>query len=299
MAGISRFNSSIKDISRLFAGSKRLVFTYAEMEEIFEENRQIWRLPQSMNTDRFLIRLVEKLNFKEIELNFAGLQSRRLYAHGNPEKEEIATAAFPRAYLSHFTASSINGLTEQIPKTVYLTVEQSVKQHADPQDARNNLLQENIDKAFQKPQRISEAVAEWDDVKYVLLRGKATGNMGVRAVGDVKNVRVTDLERTLVDITVRPSYSGGVFEVLKAYQNAGESGKFSVNKLLSYLKRMDFIYPYQQAVGFYMELSRAFKPQQVERLKELKTDLNFYLAYDMKETDYAKDWNIYYPKGIR
>ena len=43
----------------------------------------------------------------------------------------------------------------------------------------------------------------------------------------MNGVRVTDLERTLIDIAVRPEYAGGVYEVLNVYRLA--KGKVSAN----------------------------------------------------------------------
>ena len=40
---------------------------------------------------------------------------------------------------------------------------------------------------------------------------------------------ITNIERTLIDATVRPLYSGGVYEVFEAYRRAAEH--ISVNKL--------------------------------------------------------------------
>ena len=62
-------------------------------------------------------------------------------------------------------------------------------------------------------------------------------------------LRFTNLERTLIDATVRPVYAGGVFEVRKAYELAKE--KVSVNRLAALLQKLDYTYPYHQAIGFY------------------------------------------------
>jgi predicted transcriptional regulator of viral defense system len=51
-------------------------------------------------------------------------------------------------------------------------------------------------------------------------------------------VRVTDMERTLVDIVIRPVYSGGVSNVLAAYRKA--RGKVSIGRLTEMLKALDF-----------------------------------------------------------
>src|SRR3546814_1584715 len=105
----------------------------------------------------------------------------------------------PKGYLSHYSAVYLIGLTEQIPKRIYVTNEQSKK----PEKPHSALLQENIDNAFRKPQRISESKMRWNGTEIVLLKGKHTGNLGVVPASRGFGVRHTNLERTLIDIAVR------------------------------------------------------------------------------------------------
>ena len=50
---------------------------------------------------------------------------------------------------------------------------------------------------------------------------------------------VTGVERTLIDATVRPVYSGGINEVLTAFSRA--SKMVSINKLVAMLKKINYI----------------------------------------------------------
>ena len=104
------------------------------------------------------------------------------------------------------------------------------------------------------------------------------------------------IERTLIDITVRPVHSGGVTEVLKAFELARE--KVSVNRLAVMLKKLAFIYPYHQAVGFYLERA-GYRPF-VDRscFKEMPREFDFYLEHGMKAKEYVKEWNLFIPKGL-
>ena len=87
------------------------------------------------------------------------------------------------------------------------------------------------------------------------VNGKQTGQLGVMEMKDEfgEVVPVTGLERTLIDIAVRPTYAGGIPEVLEAYRRA--RGKLSLNRLAATLSKMDYVYPYEQAVGFLLERS--------------------------------------------
>ena len=80
---------------------------------------------------------------------------------------------------------------------------------------------------------------------------------------------MTSLERTLIDATVRPGYAGGVATVLEAYRRASEA--LTVSRLIDTLRKLDYVYPYHQAIGFYMERA-GFPTKQLAPLKALGTE---------------------------
>ncbi len=124
--------------------------------------------------------------------------------------------------------------------------------------------QETIDRAFSRPQRTTKNIAPFGRRRLCVINGKHTGQIGVIDATDEQGrpLRVTGIERTLIDITVRPSYAGGVAEVLEAYRRAAD--RVQVNNLVAMLRKIDFVYPYEQAIGFYMERSRAYPERRLE-----------------------------------
>jgi hypothetical protein len=108
---------------------------------------------------------------------------------------------------------------------------------------------------------------------------------------------VTNIERTLVDIAVRPAYAGGVYQVLAAYE--GARGHASAEKIEAILKNPQYKYPYHQSIGFYMERA-GFSEQELSPLKELGLEHDFYLDYGMAKTniDYNDSWRLFHPKGF-
>ena len=190
----------------------------------------------------------------------------------------------------------MHGLTEQSPKTTYLNFEQPL-----PSNSTGELTQKNIDAAFKRRVRTTSYIAETKQFRVCMLNGKKTGYLGVedgeRDDGGrhIKKPRVTNIERTLIDIAVRPVYAGGVFEVLKAYRLAQE--KVSVNRLAAMLQQLKFIYPYHQVIGFYLDRA-GYKASLLDLLRRFPMDFDFYLEHQMKQTEYVKAWRLHVPQGF-
>ena len=85
--------------------------------------------------------------------------------------------------------------------------------------------------------------------------------------------------------------------MLEAYKRAAEK-KVSINKLVAMLRKMNHIYPYHQAIGFYLQHSGAYSKSQIALLKRFEIEYDFYLTYNMKDKEYSKEWKLYYPKNF-
>lgn len=280
------------DIVKLFDASKQKIFLHSELSRLLGEQREFWRLPASFTTNAFIEFLLKSTKMKKVEFDFPYRKEVR-YLWGEVPVYEILMSLKPAGYFSHYTAMYLNELTDQVPRTIYLNSEQ-----APPKVRTTELDQPAIKNAFERRQRSSKNIAPYLDYAICQISSMGVGNLGVveRDGPEGEKIRVTDLERTLIDIAVRPDYSGGVYEVLEAYRRAG--GKASSNRLSALLSQMNFIYPYHQVIGFYLERSGAFKKSAIElfQLREIKYD--FYLAHGMKETEYSERWRLFFPKGF-
>jgi hypothetical protein len=288
----TRIRIAKADIVKAFDERGVRVLTKGDIDAILEENREFWRLRQTMSAEEFIRFLVHDTKMQKVALDFPHRKVLR-YVWGNLPLNELLMAIDSKCYFSHYTAVAFHGLTEQVPKTVYVNREQPPKPHP-PGD----LTQDSIDRAFRGPTRLSSNFIKHKDRTIYLLSGKQTGNLGVVKVEDSDHtaVRVTGLERTLIDIAVRPEYAGGVFEVLRAYKAA--QGRVSVNKIGATLKKLDYLYPYHQAIGFYLERAGVYREAAIELLRRFEFKYDFYLMHQIKEKAYSKKWRLYYPKGF-
>lgn len=295
----SRIQIAKPDIVSLFENELPHVLRLTDISAVFQEHRAFWRLAKSTSLTSFVEFLIDKALLKKVNLSFPN-KPLSGYVWGDVPLLEMLLGLLDNGYYSHYTAMRLHGLTEQVPKTIYLSQEKShntvmYSTHYEP------FPQDAIDSAFSKEPRVSNNMITRGDVRIILLNGAHKGMFGIVDskvnYGDNKDLelKLTNLERTLIDISVRPFYAGGVFEVAKAFENA--KGRVSVNKLAAMLSRMEFGYPYHQVIGYYLERAN-YKSSLVEIFKKLPQEKDFYLTYGMTKKAYVNDWRLYVPDGF-
>lgn len=261
------------------------------------KERGRWRLAQSTTVDAFISFLTKSAKLRRYTFEFP-TRPETLYVWGEVPMMEMLLRLKPNSYYSHFTAMRLHGLTEQVPKVLYITHERSAASSAAA--GGGTLTQTAIDEAFSRPARISNNAVDFADQRVLLLNGAFTDELGVidhatQSATESAKVRVTNLERTLIDAAVRPAYSGGVFEVAKAFEQAKET--VSVNGLGAMLVKLKFIYPYHQVIGFYLERA-GYRSSLLDLMRRQPMEFDFYLTHEMAETRYEPTWRLHVPKGF-
>ena len=273
------------------------IFTKRDFHSILINNGPKWYAGVNLNTKDFIGFLENEFNLQHIVLNFPTYNVDRYSFKKDVSPYALASSLKEMGYLSHYSAMFLNGLTEQIPTSLYFNYEQNIKEN--PARDTNVLSQDMINIAFNGNARVTNQVAQYNEYKIYLLNGMHTENLGVvEVVPDdfATPFLTTCIERTLIDIAVRPFYSGGIHEVLKAYRMAAEY--VSINKLSAFLEKINYIYPYHQAIGFYLEKSNAYNQKQINILKSFEIKHDFYLTYNITNPKYSEQWKLFYPQDF-
>jgi hypothetical protein len=293
MAKPSRLILAKDDILSTFQTSQK-VYSQAQLANVLRNNRHIWHLPDHTTSRDFILFLTKHghLRARKFHSKTYGREITR-YTWGEVSLLELAISIAPRAYLCHATAVMLHGLANFSPKTIYVNVEQSAKP-----SSHGSLTQDGINRAFSGKQRQSNLIYSYNGASVVMISGKNTNRLGVEeSTGpEAEPLQVTNLERTLIDIVVRPAYAGGTSQVLKAYRAAKD--RMSVDRLLAILKKIDYVYPYHQSIGFLMHKT-GYPEKTCVMLRALGLKYDFYLAHGLQQPAYSKDWRLFYPKGLR
>jgi hypothetical protein len=293
----SRIQSAKREIVAFFDDQATHIYWPSDLAEVLRTNRADWRLAEYTQKRDFIEFLLEKTNMRKVvlsPLNHPQLPGIERFVWKDASPFELAVSIKRNAYLCHATAVFLHGLTDIVPKTIFVNSEQSPK----PQ-SKSTLTQESIDRAFASKQQRQSTLFYKIDSEYQaqFINGKASDRLEVSEISTDygKHLDVTRIERTLIDIAVRPAYGGGVYQVLETYKAA--KGRASIATLVPTLKKLDYIYPYHQAIGFYMQRA-GFEPKLCERLKGLGITFNFYLAHGMSEMTFDPEWKLFYPSGL-
>ena len=288
----TKFSIAKPKIVKSFQFAEKSIYGLKELQLFFDRYRYSWDLAQSMNFEQFIVEAKKEIGLEEHIFNFPR-QKKRLFSWGPNSFRELLLALGPQAYFSHYSALQIHNLTEQLATSHYLSIERK-----QPTVKTEDIHQTAIDSAFKKAQRISTNFCQYKREQVFLLKSANQGQLGIEQLllNDQEQLRVSNLERTLIDCSIRPAYSGGVLEIIKAFELAKE--QLSINRLTSYLKRMKLNYPYHQAIGFYLEISGYPQKDYEKILQRFKIEKRFYLNYQMKETSFSEKWQLFYPKHL-
>jgi hypothetical protein len=283
------------DIEKLIVTAKEqgyLLFKPAELQNFISQKRTNLNIPKSYSYRKVLSLLIETGYIEEILLEFPFRREVR-YAIQKPPLFELLQMIYPKAYFSHATAAVFNNLLPRKFETIYLNNEQKPIPRPEV-----GLTQEKITLAFKNKPRITTNITKYQNYNICLINGKNTQNAGVivTTIKTGETVRITSVERTLIDMVVRPFYSGGSTEVLKAFQNA--HSRVAITRLKELLKTLNFVYPYHQSIGFYMEQSGVYTENEIEEFNNIEMHFDFFLCNAISNIAYSKKWKLFYPREL-
>lgn len=194
------------------------------------------QLRQSLRDDELPTDKLAQLLHRLTQRGWLKRLKRGLYALADPflseplRELEIGTALIFPSALSHWTAWHYHGLTEQIPRDVFLLTTTEVELPRQRDRARHEFELQGIRYRFTRvpPEQFFGVIRPWVDQ--------------VR-------LSITDLERSVLDGFLKPEFCGGLDEVLGSLE--GQLHRLELERLVAYALRIGP--PAAQRVGWALE----------------------------------------------
>ena len=283
------FETAVLLVKDKMRTAESMIFSLSSLRRIVDTAITPWPYDGTRpRSSKIIEKLISDQAIQHLILKSPRYPNISRYAFGSFSKLALATCLKPKAYLSHWSAADVHGLTTKSAPTIYVNKEQSPKP-----PPKGSLSQSAIDRAFANKQRTSNYIFKLDRQSFTLLNGKHTGNYGVESLSiDGRAIRVTNIPRTLIDITVRPSYAGGIGRVIDVFKAA--QGKVEVEELLKTLQHVNHKYPFHQALGYYLKVA-GFSKSQLKPLSDLGLKHKFFLDYGMTNPAFDAIWQVYVP----
>nr|WP_172694173.1 hypothetical protein [Aliarcobacter cryaerophilus] len=151
-----------------------------------------------------------------------------------------------------------------------------------------NITQEAIDKAFSNKPRKTKAYNTIYNYNIVMLESNNTQGVGII---NYNGYKVSSINRAFVEIISNIQYSKTPYDVIWEFRQLKD--KLDINEIFKIIEKFDFIYPYYQLAGYYLE-KIGFLKEELSRFFNNKTNLIFYTMKNKTNYDLDEYWGIKY-----
>lgn len=210
---------------------------------------------------------------------------------------DVALSLKKNSFLTGYYVMSLNGWTEYIPKVIHVNWKRNPFQKKDSL-IDNNTLQMI---AFREKQT-SKLRFNYNKYEIVILNGQVLKKYKhdhfkrIDKQFDLPSYAETYIdERLIIEALINYHYFGGADIVWNAGKN--QFNNLDLDLMLAIYKEMELIYPYANAIGYWLERSGVSSKYISKWVKLVNHDLQFHLFMGDKERRVFNDkWNLYIPK---
>lgn len=187
-------------------------------------------------------------------------------------------------FFSMFTSLNIQGFTNFRDNFIFISKERMQRVNF----SSKNITQEAIDKAFSNKPRKTKAYNTIYNYNIVMLESNNTQGVGII---NYNGYKVSSINRAFVEIISNIQYSKTPYDVIGEFINLKD--KLDINEIFKIIEKFDFIYPYYQLAGYYLE-KIGFLKEELSRFFNNKTNLIFYTMKNKTNYDLDEYWGIKY-----
>lgn len=274
-----------KNISIILSLTKDRTFTTTQLSKFCKELKEKGLVAQTFSHYNLVTELSEYLA-KHIKIEIDGDFQSIFSYDKNIGVDRMLLGFKKNSFYSMSSALYILNISKFRGEFIFISQELSKKNGS---HIKTTLTQDAIDSAFKKDYRRTQKIGKYQEKYLVFLYPKHTDYFEVVTRED--GVRHSSIHRAFVEMIVNVQYFKDSLHIIDTFKPL--KSKLDLNTVFEVLKRFDFIYPYFQCVGFYLE-QIGFSKSELERFKAEVGELKFYTDKKMDSYLYDEYWKIYY-----
>lgn len=254
-----------------------------QLKEILEQLKDKSLVSSSLSYNSFLLKLIDK-GLIQKSITIRGHIKTRYTFSQDFNIYDFCNSLEKNSFFSMSTALNIQGLSDFREEYIFVSKERSTK----IEQGNVTLTQENIDNAFSKNPRRTNAYDKIDNHVVVLLEANKTDTFEVI---EYNGYRVSSVNRAFVEMITNVQYLQSSETIIEVFTKIKE--KLNLDTIYTIIEKFDFIYPYFQLAGFYLEQIGFLKAELV-KFYDKKSKLNFYTQKNKNHYEFDEYWKVYY-----
>jgi hypothetical protein len=262
-------------------------------QKILVNRNQLYNFVKNLKSDN-LISQVEKftnvyhflieLGLKKYILSINGKVIERYSIFDDIKPYQFAISIKPKSFFSMTTALFMQGY---IKANNFIFVSHELL----PKNIKHEeVTQISIDDAYRKPYRVTHNYGQFQNDNIIVLYPKNTQQSGVIPFN---GYRMSSINRCLVEMIVNVQYFKTSLHIIEIFTPLKKS--LYPDMILSIIEKFNFIYPYYQLVGYFLE-QIGFTKNDLSAFKQKVSNFKFYTDKQQNSYEYDSYWQIYFIK---
>ncbi len=254
-----------------------------QLKEILEQLKDESLVSSSLSFNSFLLKLIDE-GLTQKSLTIRGHIKTRYTFYQDFNIYDFCDSLEKNSFFSMSTALNLQGLSDFRRDFIFVSKERTTR----IEQGNVTLTQEDIDNAFSKKPRRTNVYDKINNHIVVLLEANNTDTFEIIEYNEYK---VSSINRAFVEMISNVQYLQSSEAIIEVFAKIKD--KLDIDRIYTIIEKFDFIYPYFQLAGFYLERI-GFSKTELEKFYTQKSELNFYTKKNKNQYGFDGYWKIYY-----
>ena len=267
----------------LYTLNEKRFFSINDIANILDELKEKNLVSNSLSQNDFYLKLLYD-GLRSHTITIRDVEKIRYTLNKEFNIYDFVYSLERNGFFSMFTSLNIQGFTNFRDNFIFISKERMQRVNF----SSKNITQEAIDKAFSNKPRKTKAYNTIYNYNIVMLESNNTQGVGII---NYNGYKVSSINRAFVEIISNIQYSKTPYDVIWEFRQLKD--KLDINEIFKIIEKFDFIYPYYQLAGYYLE-KIGFLKEELSRFFNNKTNLIFYTMKNKTNYDLDEYWGIKY-----